>query len=289
MPKPRHVHETYIRAGADTIWRALTDPDMSARYGYGPAVTTIVKEAEPPARLVLAFTMIDENEDPSTVTWQIEPLAGTDTCRVTLVHEDFGGLSKTWTRTLRGWPQVLSGLKSLLETGSPLPLTPAGGSAEMVDVDAVLERELAIDCNNETWALLTRDDRSAGEDEAMVRLAYAAAHHWSRAQGVQAANEQRAEWLISRVLATLGQSAAALRHAQRCLALTDAASVGADGFADFDFAYAQEAMARALAAGGDHERAAEHRAAAVAVTIADDQDREIFTADLAAGPWYGLE
>jgi hypothetical protein len=77
---------------------------------------------------------------------------------------------------------VLSGQKSLLETGSPLPLTPAVGPAVIVDVDAVLERELAIDCNNETWAYLTRDDRTAGDDEAMVRLAYAAAHHWSRAQ-----------------------------------------------------------------------------------------------------------
>jgi hypothetical protein len=91
------------------------------------------------------------------------------------------------------------------------------------------------------------------------------------------------------VLATVGQSEAALRHARRCLALTDAASIGEDGFADFDVAYAQEAMARALAAGGDRERAVEHRAAAAAVTIADDQDREIFAADLAAAPWYGLE
>ncbi len=292
MPKLRHVHETYIRASAEAIWRALTDPDTSSRYGYGPAAATVVKEAEPPARLVVAFTMIDDPvtaaEAPSTVTWEIAAVADTDTCRVTLVHEDFGGLSKTWARTRHGWPQVLSGLKSLLETGSVLPLAPADAPAAAVDVDAVLERGVAIDCNNETWTYLTKEDRTAADDEAMVRLAYAAAHHWSRAQGAVAVNEQRAEWLISHVLATLGQPEGALRHARRCLGLTEAATVGEAGFADFDVAYARGAMARALAAGGDRDGAAEHLAAAKAVTIADNQDREIFAGDLAAGPWYGV-
>jgi hypothetical protein len=157
------------------------------------------------------------------------------------------------------------------------------------EVDAVHERQLAVDCNNETWSYLGRDDRSPEDDEMMVRVAYAAAHHWSRAQGACAVNEQRAEWLISRVLSTLGRSQAALHHARRCLAITEAATIGEDGFADFDVAYAHEAMARALAAAGDLDSAREHLALAEAVRVADSQDREIFEGDLAAEPWHGLE
>jgi uncharacterized protein YndB with AHSA1/START domain len=294
MPKARHVHEIFVRAPADVIWHALTDRDTSARYGFGSAVSTVVKDAVPPSRLVLAFTMIDDPvtaaEAPSTVTWEIEPLAGTGICRVVLVHEDFGGLSRTWARTLHGWPRVLSGLKSLLETGDALGLEPAAAdeAAVDVDVDAVHERELAIDCNNETWSLLGRGDRSGDDDEVMVRLAYAAAHHWSRASRATAVNEQRAEWLISRVLATLGRSEGALLHARRCLAITQAATVGEGGFADFDVAYAHEAMARALAASGDLAAARDHLARARAIPIADRQDREILEGDLAAAPWYGV-
>jgi hypothetical protein len=154
--------------------------------------------------------------------------------------------------------------------------------------DGIHERELAVACNNETWTYLGRDDRSPADDEAMVRVAYAAAYHWSRAEGASTVNEQRAEWLISRVLATLGRSDAALHHARRCLAITEAATIGEDGFADFDEAYAHEAMARALAAAGDVEGAREHLARATAVRVADPQDREILAGDLAAGPWYGL-
>jgi uncharacterized protein YndB with AHSA1/START domain len=292
MPKPRHVHEIYIKAPADAIWRALTDPDALSRYSFGSAAATTVKEEEPPSRLVLGFTMVDDPdtaaEAPSTVVWEIVPVAGTDTCCVTLVHEDFGGLSKTWARTQHGWPRVLSGLKSLLETGDALGLRPAEAAVATVDVDAVHERELAIDCNNETWTYLTKPHRTPEDDEAMLRLAYAAAHHWSRAADAQLANAQRAEWLISRVLATLGRPEGALIHAGRCLALTQAATVGEDGFADFDVAYAHESMARALAAAGRRDEAMAHLAEAKAAPVADDEDREILEGDLATGPWYGL-
>ena len=62
------------------------------------------------------------------------------------------------------------------------------------------------------------------------------------------------------------------------------------GAADFDHAYAAEAMARALACAGDLDQAAtwHARATAAGEAIADDQDREIFTGDLTTGPWFGL-
>jgi hypothetical protein len=60
--------------------------------------------------------------------------------------------------------------------------------------------------------------------------------------------------------------------------------------ADFDHAYAAEAMARALACAGDLDQAgAWHtRASAAGSAITDDKDREIFTADLITGPWFDL-
>ena len=62
------------------------------------------------------------------------------------------------------------------------------------------------------------------------------------------------------------------------------------GVADFDHAYAAEAMARALACAGDLDQAAawHARPSAAGARIADDEDREIFTGDLATGPWFGL-
>ncbi|HET9558837.1 MAG TPA: hypothetical protein VFS70_17005, partial [Actinomycetota bacterium] len=60
--------------------------------------------------------------------------------------------------------------------------------------------------------------------------------------------------------------------------------------ADFDHAYAAEAMARALACAGDLDQSAawHSRATAAGATVADDEDRQVFTDDLATGPWFGL-
>ena len=62
-----------------------------------------------------------------------------------------------------------------------------------------------------------------------------------------------------------------------------------DDAADFDHAYAAEARARALAALGRVDEARAAYAEAAATPIAHEQDREIFEADFAAGPWFGLE
>jgi hypothetical protein len=59
--------------------------------------------------------------------------------------------------------------------------------------------------------------------------------------------------------------------------------------ADFDLGYAHEARARALACLGRLDEAAQEFAAARAVEVADDDDREIFEGDLAAEPWFGLD
>jgi hypothetical protein len=144
-------------------------------------------------------------------------------------------------------------------------------------------RELGRTLNGLVWQLLATTDRSADDDARMVDAAHASQYHWREAGGPPGT---RGEWLVSHVYAVLGRAEPALHHARRCLELAD----GEPGVADFDHAYAAEAMARALACGGDLGQAVtwHERATAAGAAIADDEDREIFTGDLAAGPWFGL-
>jgi hypothetical protein len=81
----------------------------------------------------------------------------------------------------------------------------------------------------------------------------------------------------------LGHGDLALHHADQC-----AATCAAAGLDDFDLAYAYEARARALACLGRLDEARVERKAALAVDIADAEDRSIFESDLAAEPWFGL-
>jgi hypothetical protein len=144
-------------------------------------------------------------------------------------------------------------------------------------------RELGRSLNGLVWQLLARTDRTPTDDARMVDAAHASQYHWREAGGPPAT---RGEWLISHVYAVLGRPEPALHHAHRCLKLAE----GELGVADFDRAYAAEAMARALACAGDLEQAAtwHARATAAGAAIADDEDREIFTGDLTSGPWFGL-
>jgi hypothetical protein len=148
--------------------------------------------------------------------------------------------------------------------------------------DAQRHRDLGRETHQEVWGLLGMMDRTAEQDETMMRAAYASAYHWSRAAGRTPANEARSEWMLSHVQAVLGRAGLAQHHAERCLAVVDAA-----GLQDFDRAYAHEALARAAAAAGQLDVARRERAAAAAVPIADEEDRKIFVDDLAAEPWYG--
>jgi uncharacterized protein YndB with AHSA1/START domain len=80
-----------------------------------------VAEADPPRRLVHSFEKRwdDEGaEPPSRVTWEIEQEG--DTCRVTVVHDGLTAGGALERSISEGWPFILSGLKTLLETGEPL-------------------------------------------------------------------------------------------------------------------------------------------------------------------------
>src|SRR5918995_3681465 len=136
------VFEIYIKTTPERLWEAITDPEMRAKYSFGvethsewtpgssykssvPGVIDIAEgenlEVDPPRRLVQSFTALwsDEvkSEGASRVTWEIEPV-GDDSCRLTVIHDE---LREDANEELYGgWPQILSGLKTLLETGETL-------------------------------------------------------------------------------------------------------------------------------------------------------------------------
>jgi uncharacterized protein YndB with AHSA1/START domain/DNA-binding transcriptional ArsR family regulator len=158
MDKPTFVYTTYIRTTPEQLWQALTEPAFTERYWditfdsdwqAGSAMTwhqrgvtiadpeQVVVEADPPRRLSYtwhAFTpelaaaldiAADRREqlaaEPrSKVTFDIEPLDG-EQVRLTVVHDDLapGGLLAGMISN--GWPRVVANLKTLLETGEPLP------------------------------------------------------------------------------------------------------------------------------------------------------------------------
>ena len=149
------------------------------------------------------------------------------------------------------------------------------------DVD---HRRLAVDANNSAWELLLKDSLTDEERAELLERAGASAHHWRHATDEGAVERVRAAWLLARAHTVAGHEDAAAFHADRCHQLTDACTTAAD----FDRAYALEAVARAAALRGDDADAAELRAAARAVEIADDEDREIVEGDIEGGPWFGL-
>jgi uncharacterized protein YndB with AHSA1/START domain len=146
------VFEVFIKATPERIWEAITDPEQRAKYSFGVGVhsdwTTgssyrsgvpgVVEIAEgenllvdPPHLLVQSFTALwsDDVKAQGTtrVTWEIEKVG--DSCRLTVVHDQLPATANA--ELYGGWPMILSGLKTLLETGelltTPGSLMYAGG------------------------------------------------------------------------------------------------------------------------------------------------------------------
>jgi uncharacterized protein YndB with AHSA1/START domain len=306
MAKPKHVFQTYIRASAEQVWQAITDPEFTRRYFHAQrfestlepgsayrfvgadgseSVVGTIEEVDRPHRLVMTWQVLYDPEaaaePPSRVEWQLDD-RGDGVTRVTTIHRDLGASPKTSESVGGGWFWVQGSLKSVLETGEGLPRFT--GPQPVSDDDGDDHRRLAVETNNSAWELLGRGgELTPEEDDDLLGRAYAAAHHWRRAAGAGPENAARASWLVSRAHATLGQGDLALHHADR-----SAAVVAEAGLQDFDLAYAHEARARSLACLGRLDDAATELAAARAVPISDDEDRKIFEADLEAGPWYGL-
>lgn len=148
-------------------------------------------------------------------------------------------------------------------------------TATPATLDAAMHRQLAVELFNHVWTLLEIADRTPAQDDEMLHAAHASRYHW----GVVGTPENwgRGEWQCSRVYATLGRAEPALWHARRYLALCEK-----HGIADWDLAFAHEAIARALSVAGDDDgaRAEVARARELATEIAEDEDRELVLSDL---------
>ena len=136
-----------------------------------------------------------------------------------------------------------------------------------------------------TWELLETPARSQDQDEEMLHAAHASLYHCLRVG--TAVHHQRGLWMIARVHVALDQAAEALRYARRCLDLTEQHS---EAMEDFDLAFAYEGMARASALAGEKEKARHYHQLAeqAGQAISDQEDHDIFVADLASGDWFGI-
>jgi len=146
------VYQIFIKAGPEPIWAAITQPEFSARYFYGSQVETsgevgspfryhspdgtalwgdeTVLESDPPRRLVVTWRSLYDpalaDEPASRVTWQIDPQDGGFSL-LTVTHDELEAAPGTAAGVAGvGWMRVLSGLKTLLETGTGLADEDAG-------------------------------------------------------------------------------------------------------------------------------------------------------------------
>jgi uncharacterized protein YndB with AHSA1/START domain len=136
------VFEIYIKTTPERLWEAITDPEQRAKFNFGVGVQSdwtngsryhsvhdradaaIAEgenlEVDPPRRLVQSMTALWSEgvkaEGTSRVTWEIEPIE--DSCRLTVTHDQLreGANNELYG----GWPMILSGLKTYLETGEEL-------------------------------------------------------------------------------------------------------------------------------------------------------------------------
>jgi uncharacterized protein YndB with AHSA1/START domain len=136
------VFEIYIKTTPERLWEAITDSDLRSRYNFGVGVSSDWApgsryvaaspqapgplcegenlEVDPPRRLVQSFDALwgedVRREATSRVTWEIEQVE--DSCRLTVTHDQLREGAND--ELFGGWPMILSGLKTLLETGETL-------------------------------------------------------------------------------------------------------------------------------------------------------------------------
>ena len=149
MNRPVTVYVTYIASTREKVWQALTDEEFNRQYWIGGSVRSEwrvgsrvehvrdggvvawegeVLVADAPSVLSYSFHMLmDEahrTEWPSRVTFELEEVQGV--VKLTLTHDELQAGSKTAETTEHGWAAIMSSLKSLVETGRPLPFVRMG-------------------------------------------------------------------------------------------------------------------------------------------------------------------
>jgi len=136
------VFEIYIKTTPERLWQAITDSEIRSKYQFGSKVTSdwsggsrfemgtpngtllgegVNLEVDPPRRLVQSMVALwgedVKSEGTSRITWEIEPV-GDDSCCLTVTHDQLREGANE--QLYGGWPMILSGLKTWLETGELL-------------------------------------------------------------------------------------------------------------------------------------------------------------------------
>ena len=136
------IFEIYIRTTPERLWTAITDSEIRSKYHFGLRIDSDWKvgsrfemshlqapglfgegeilEVDPPHRLVQSMVALWGDdvraESTSRITWEIEPVG--DSCRLTVTHDQLREGANE--QLYGGWPMILSGLKTWLETGELL-------------------------------------------------------------------------------------------------------------------------------------------------------------------------
>jgi uncharacterized protein YndB with AHSA1/START domain len=146
MPEPEFVYVTYIDTTPERLWDALTKSEFTLQYWFdtelrsdwtiGAPVALVmggkttdtgeILEIDRPRRIAYSFKHESDPElrqEPATrVVFTLEPSGGV--VKLTVTHDSFGAGSKLFEGIAKGWPVILSGLKSLLETGKAFKIPP---------------------------------------------------------------------------------------------------------------------------------------------------------------------
>lgn len=138
MSTPNLVYVTQIRTTPAKLWEALTKPEFIEQYWFGYRNISTWKEGDtiesrnaegdlgfqgkilknvPGKELVFSFIDIRYDEPPSRVTFRIEP-GSAEAVQLTVIHDEFQETSELRDRVSNGWPSIVEGIKTLLETGT---------------------------------------------------------------------------------------------------------------------------------------------------------------------------
>jgi uncharacterized protein YndB with AHSA1/START domain len=137
MSNNEMIYTTYIKTTPEKLWAAITNPEFARQYwahenisdwkkgsewkhvsadGKGIRIVGKILESDPPKRLVMTWASPANKADESQVAFDIRTVD--DLVRLDVVHSK---LSADMARGVsRGWPLVLSSMKSFLETGKPI-------------------------------------------------------------------------------------------------------------------------------------------------------------------------
>lgn len=144
--KPDFVLETFIRAPIDTVWEALTDPEVFSKYHFfsaslrgdwvkGGKIDNVlpdgntmlsheITDIQPKTRIEMSFEPHwSPGLAPSRMAYELEQLEGA--CRLSILH---WGIPEGQEGVARGWSEFAASLKSYLETGEPLIIPNEMGS-----------------------------------------------------------------------------------------------------------------------------------------------------------------